>query len=230
MLDRPEIDWDRAACRRTFGIAPDARVVLLMAANVSSPYKGTLLGVDALRRLSGRARDGGGVTVLVAGGSTDAVNWDGVVPRPVFAGFIRDEGRLAQAYRAADVTLMPSVADNLPYVALESLACSTPLATFRVGGLAEIAGDGERGLAVAPFDTVALADAVAVLLSEPTRRRALGEAGRRWVEENCSMDAAVEANLGVYRAAVARWRSENDVPVCRADAAHAGAGRDGGRN
>jgi glycosyltransferase involved in cell wall biosynthesis len=191
-------------------------VVLLVAANFSSPFKGTQLGIEALKRLGGMTGGGGGgggdVTVLIAGAREEGADWAGV-PRPVFAGFIGDEGRLAQAYRAADVTLMPSVADNFPYVALESLACGTPLATFRIGGLTEIVGadeadGGRRGLAASPFDTGELAGNIAAILGDADRRRALGDAGRRWVKENCSMDAFVAANLAVYREAVDRWRGD----------------------
>jgi glycogen synthase len=52
---------------------------------------------------------------------------------------------------------MPSLGENFPYVALESLACGTPVASFRVGGLVEILGVDERGVFARPFDADDLA-------------------------------------------------------------------------
>ena len=51
----------------------------------------------------------------------------------------------------------------------------------------EIVVDGETGLLVSPGDTSALAGAILSLLQDPARRRAMGEAGRRRVEERFSL-------------------------------------------
>src|SRR4029450_12461183 len=129
MLDDPAVDTPRQEARATFGLAPGAKVTLLIAAVFESPYKGMPLAVEALRQLRP-----GEAQVLALGPSADQVVRDLPVPvtRP---GHASAPPNLAHPYRPADLTLMPSVADNFPYVALESFACRTPIVCFCVGGL-----------------------------------------------------------------------------------------------
>ncbi|MEZ0264004.1 MAG: glycosyltransferase [Phycisphaerae bacterium] len=204
---------DRAAARARFGIAPGARVVLLLAADLSSPYKGARLAVEVLAHLAALSTD---VTVLLAGRNTAAVadslrtaaGGDGRL-RVADAGLLSGDGVLARAYRAADLSLVPSVADNFPYVALESLACATPVVSFAVGGMPEIVGDsafpddfGPRGLTAPPFDPAALADRTARVLADPDLRARLGDAGARWARARCHPAAALRANLDAYAEAI----------------------------
>jgi glycosyltransferase involved in cell wall biosynthesis len=207
MMDRTETRAERADCRRELGIAPDARVVLLVAANFGSPFKGMPLAVDALPRLGGR------VTVLVAGAGGEELRARLGVP-VVSTGFVSDEGRLARVYRAADVTLVPSVADNFPYVVLESMACGTPVVAFRVGGLVEMLGERERGLLTRTFDTAELAENLKTVLDTPDLRERLGAAGREWVASQCDPRQYVEHHLRLYRDVCGGW---NRVDGPRAD-------------
>jgi glycosyltransferase involved in cell wall biosynthesis len=73
--------------------------------------------------------------------------------------------RLADWYRAADLTVLSSRSEGLPNVLRESLACGTPFVSSRVGGVADIAGDG-AGRLVPPGDPVAMAREIAVALAE----------------------------------------------------------------
>lgn len=66
---------------------------------------------------------------------------------------------LAEIYGAADVFVNTTLDDNFPTTNLESLACGTPVVTFRAGGSAESVGDG-TGIAVGKGDGKALAEAV----------------------------------------------------------------------
>ncbi|MBI2835569.1 MAG: glycosyltransferase [Acidobacteria bacterium] len=60
--------------------------------------------------------------------------------------------RLAAYYSAADVYVLATVADNLPYTVLEAMACETPVVASRVGGIPEQVEDGTTGLLVPPRD------------------------------------------------------------------------------
>ncbi|PYN22709.1 MAG: hypothetical protein DMD99_16065, partial [Candidatus Rokuibacteriota bacterium] len=63
---------------------------------------------------------------------------------------------------------------------------------------------GETGLLVTPEDPAALADAIAALLTDPARRKSLGQAGRERVRQEFSISAMVDATAAVYRRAAGR--------------------------
>ena len=75
--------------------------------------------------------------------------------------------QLPDWYRAADLTLLPSRSEGIPNVLRESLACGTPFVASHVGGIPELSGE-PWGRLVPPENPVALAEAVARGLSEPT--------------------------------------------------------------
>ena len=78
---------------------------------------------------------------------------------------IRAHHQLPDWYRAADVTVLPSLSEGVPNVLRESLACGTPFVASRVGGIPEISTDPANRL-VAPGEPTVLAEAIALALHE----------------------------------------------------------------
>jgi glycosyltransferase involved in cell wall biosynthesis len=107
---------------------------------------------------------------------------------------------LMERYRRADVFCLPSRQEGFGIVFLEAMACGKPVVAARVSAVPETVVDGETGLLVDPNDSEALARALAVLLSDPKRRRVLGEAGRRRVEQYRADRVAEAFLLGVQAA------------------------------
>ena len=106
---------------------------------------------------------------------------------------------LPAAYAALDVFAMPcrtrlagTDVEGLGIVYLEAQACGVPAIAGRSGGAPEAVRDGETGLVVDGRDRPAVAAAIVELLDDPDRRAAMGEAGRRWVEEVWSWDAIAD--------------------------------------
>jgi D-inositol-3-phosphate glycosyltransferase len=90
---------------------------------------------------------------------------------------------LADYYRAATVTVIPSHTESFGLVAVESQACGTPVVAARVGGLRTAVADGVSGLLVDGHDPLDYAAAIRRLLAEPAlaaklRRGAVAHAGR----------------------------------------------------
>jgi glycosyltransferase involved in cell wall biosynthesis len=110
----------------------------------------------------------------------------------------RTQTELLAEYRAADLFALASrVArdgdrDGLPNVLAEAQSQGLACVATRVSGIPELIEDGVGGVLVAPEAPDALARALAALIADPARRRALGEAGRRRVAEKF----ALEANVG----------------------------------
>ncbi|OGN82657.1 MAG: hypothetical protein A2082_01560, partial [Chloroflexi bacterium GWC2_70_10] len=77
-----------------------------------------------------------------------------------------DQPRLALWYSAADLCAVPSLTESFGLVALEAMACGTPVVATRVGGLQTVVEDGESGLLVPPGDHAALAEAIEQVLMD----------------------------------------------------------------
>ena len=94
---------------------------------------------------------------------------------------------VARYLAAADVVAVPSIrdeagnVDGLPNVVMEALASATPLVTTRAGGIGAVVDDGINGVLVAERDAAALAAAIAGLLGDRARGRALGARARQGV-------------------------------------------------
>jgi glycosyltransferase involved in cell wall biosynthesis len=112
-------------------------------------------------------------------------------------------------YNGSAVFLAPSVVEGFGKPPIEAMACGCALVTTDNGGSADYAIDGDTALVCPPKDGRALADAMARLLHDDDLRCALAERGREYVRrfdwDNSA--ATLEAFLGDYGAAPARWRS-----------------------
>ena len=201
LLDEPATRIDRIEARRQLGMAPEAEVVLMVSVNLGDVHKGLAQGLEALHRL---AADHPRLEVVLLGrpgpGLAAAI---GGLPHRIHEATTSED--LALHYRAADVTLIPSLADNFPYVAIESLACETPFAAFAMGGPLEIADEQRNGLLATCFDSERLAGCVHRLLSEAALRNRLGTTGAAWVRDHCAPKAMLAAVEQTYADAIAAF-------------------------
>jgi glycosyltransferase involved in cell wall biosynthesis len=176
------------AARRRLGL--EGRRVVLYVGKLS-PGKGSADLVTAARRLAPAWPE----TLFLFVGEGDP---------GLAAPFVRHLGPLPNRevlalYPLADVVVVPSVIpDALSRVILEALWAGRPVIATRVGGNPELIEDGETGLLVERSDADALAAALASLLRDGPRRRALGEAGRRHVEALCGAGGSLDRLLDVY--------------------------------
>ncbi|UOY00943.1 D-inositol-3-phosphate glycosyltransferase [Blastococcus sp. PRF04-17] len=106
--------------------------------------------------------------------------------------------RLADHYRAADVTVVPSHNESFGLVALESQACGTPVVAAAVGGLRTAVRDGVSGVLVDGHDPRDYAAAVRAVLG----RRQLLRAGARRHAGLFSWDRTADALVAAYSSAM----------------------------
>jgi alpha-maltose-1-phosphate synthase len=112
------------------------------------------------------------VTELVDGlrASRSGVIWiPEMLPKP----------EVIQLLTHATVFACPSIYEPLGIVNLEAMACGTAVVGSRTGGIPEVVADGETGLLVPVGEPEPLADALNVLLRDPDRAEAMGQAGRK---------------------------------------------------
>jgi D-inositol-3-phosphate glycosyltransferase len=164
------IPTDKTAARRELDL--DQRESILLFVGRFAPSK----GADRLFEAMSHLRQQPGLRLIVVGGdgqqSPEAQNlrklskeW-GVEDAVVFAGSIEHE-RLTTYYNAADILVIPSRYESFGLVALESLACGTPVVTTRVGAMKKILQDGRAGHVVENGSPRLMAESIAGFLTWP---------------------------------------------------------------
>jgi len=140
----------------------------------------------------------------------------GVLDRIWLAG---QQRKMGPWYRTMAVYAHTSRSEGFPKAALEAMAHALPVVAFRVGGVPEAVVDGETGLLCEPDDLETFTRLLALLLSRPERARALGEAGRRRVEERFSPEVMARGMMDLFD----RTLAESGRPG--ASAAHESPGK-----
>jgi glycosyltransferase involved in cell wall biosynthesis len=102
----------------------------------------------------------------------------GISRSVTFAGWRKGQ-ELIDAYRDAELVLVPSLYEPFGIVALEAMACGKPVVASSTGGLAEIIEHGVTGFLSPPGDHLALAQHMASLLLNPALASAMGKAARQ---------------------------------------------------
>lgn len=181
---------DRQAARRALGLG-DARVLL---------YVGRiqrLKGIDLLLRAAARLRRAQPalterLQVLIVGGRPqgDGPEQDelerlerltrrlGLTEHVQFVGAV-DQARLPLYYAAAEATVVPSLYESFGLVAVESMACGTPVVASRVGGLASTVQHGQTGYLIPARDPRLYAERLAAILGDADLRARLSAGARR---------------------------------------------------
>ncbi|HEY9824734.1 MAG TPA: glycosyltransferase, partial [Stenomitos sp.] len=127
----------------------------------------------------------------------------GIADRTTFAGQVGHNDRLPWYYSAADVCVIPSHYEPFGLVAIEAMACGTPVVASNVGGLKFTVVPEETGLLVLPQDVSGFANAVGQVLTAQQWAQCRAQAASR-VQDNFSW-TGVAARLGdLYRAELAR--------------------------
>jgi D-inositol-3-phosphate glycosyltransferase len=106
---------------------------------------------------------------------------------------------LADYYRAADVTVVPSYTESFGLVAIESQACGTPVVAARAGGLVTAVDDGVSGVLIDGHESLDYAEAIRQVTGASGRREALAAGAVRHASR-FGWAATVDRLLEVYSA------------------------------
>jgi len=120
-----------------------------------------------------------------------------------FAGEVDD---VRPFYRGANVLVLPSRREGLPYSLLEAAAHGLALIATRVGGNREVAIPGRNALLVPADDHGALQRAMTKLVLDRGRRSEMGRNGRALVKERFTIERQVDRLLTLYSGLVSGCR------------------------
>lgn len=118
-----------------------------------------------------------------------------------FVGFISDED-IAEYYSRASVFILPSVSslqEGFGIVALEALACKTPVVTTEIVGVADDLEKVKGGIVVPPKNSEKLAEAIITILKDKKLQKEMGKNGRMLVEEKYTWREVARSMEKLYR-------------------------------
>jgi len=194
---------DRLTARDELGIPEDAKVALYVGRFDRRKGIETLVRAIASSNLRGNAD----LRLIIGGGArpgeSDGIERDriqDIVKELGIEEIVTFPGRLTESdlpiyYAAANVCVVPSHYEPFGLVAIEAMACRTPVVASNVGGLQFTVVPEVTGLLVPPKDEAAFAEAIDRILGNPAWGEQLGETGRQRVEIAMSWDS-VASRLG----------------------------------
>jgi len=114
----------------------------------------------------------------------------------IFAGRRED---IPEILAACDIVALSSIREGLPNALIEGMAAGKPIVATNIDGNVELVKDGENGFIVPPKEPQLFAEALLKLVQDEGLRGRMGQAARKFVEENFDRQKAIERLLEVYR-------------------------------
>jgi len=223
------VDLDRfrpagkARAREQLGLDPDEPVVLYVGRFTA------LKGLDRLLEAAAHLKRSRDFRLMIVGGDGEQTTESreltrlsrrfGILDRVTFAGRV-DHEDMPLYYSAADVLALPSHYESFGLVALESLACGTPVVTTPVGAMERIIRQDETGCVVHDASPPALARAMEAFLP---RSKALPAEEIRASVLDWSWSGVASAMIDEYALLLEKKRQEctgnrqADVPIVQTD-------------
>lgn len=181
---------DKSEARKTLKLPEDKKIVLFSAnGGVKNPFKGGEFVFQAFEKL----KDRNDILFLNIGGESrqKSDNW-------LDLGYVKETKTMAMLYSATDLYLFPTLADNCPLTAIESLACGLPVVTFETGGVPEIAENNKTGSVVEYKNGEMLTSALEKLLDDDNLREKMAENAVE-ASKKFSKERMVEEYLKLYK-------------------------------
>ncbi len=174
---------------------------MIFACRQLFPRKGIRFLLEAAAQLKPRFPD---LKVVLAGDGFERPELArlaadlGIAQDVTFLGWVPNTD-LPPYYRAAAVSVIPSLEEGFGIPAAEAMGCEVAVVASDAGGLPEVVEDGVTGLVVPRGDSGALAQAIGTLLQDPERRRVMGQAGRQRALRLFDWDRSAEQFEQLYR-------------------------------
>ena len=184
--------------RRKFSLAYGDRVILYVGRLIG--LKGLPVLLRAFSLLKNRSR--GKLLIVGDGEGKDAFRTLarelGIDSQTLWAGFV-PHAETPRYYSLASVAAFPSLADEAFGISIcEAMACGVPVVSTRVGGIPELAVDGETGFLVPAGNERELAWKMETLLEGEDLRGRMGAAGAQRVRELFTWEKVVDRLMQVY--------------------------------
>lgn len=187
---------DSEQCRFLLGIPASKKVLMFGAQTFSDPRKGSDLLLKALSSLPVSLKTES--LLLTIGDSSEAIA-EAVEIQTLNLGYVSSDRLKAIAYSAADLFIFPTRADNLPLVLQESMACGTPMVSFKVGGVPDIVRPETTGYLAEFEDTKDLSNGIVQLLEDKSLHNYMSAQCRAIALQEYSLELQAQRYIELYR-------------------------------
>ena len=143
--------------RKALGLPLDRKIVGYVP-SFASEVKGYKEVLKAFKIINEKTEGNSKPLVMLVGNKTPAD--DAICLDKTSLGYIADNEKLALAYSAADVVVVPSLEETFSNTTAEAIACGTPVVGFKTGAIPDLAVNNVTGFSVDMGDVVGLADAL----------------------------------------------------------------------
>ena len=206
--------FDRAAAGETvrpeIGIDPDAIAAVCVARLY--PQKGYPHLLEAFARVAPELPE---ARLVVVGDGPDRSALEAQVDRLDLKEAVRFTGQrddIPRVLASMDLFVLPSLWEGFGLVFLEAAAARLATIGSQVGPIPEVVAEGETGLLVPPADPDALAEALRDLLTDASKRKRLGEAGRQRAASRFCLNRMVTETEEVYDEVIGHLEPGPDRP------------------
>ena len=127
-----------------------------------------------------------------------------------FTGPIPNE-KLNDYFNRARIGVIPSLFDNLPYVAMEELLTELPIVASSNTGIKEMIEDNVSGILYSPEDYKALADGVIRLYKNKELATSMGKRGRKEILRKFSPEVIAKKNIKIYEDAIKHFHEKKNI-------------------
>ena len=187
---------DSEVCRSALGIPTKKKVILFTAHSLRDSRKGGDLLLSSLQKLPNTLQSEILLLTLGEGGDSLA-SLSGV--QTMSLGYVGGDRLKTIAYAAADISICPTRADNLPLVLQESMSCGTPMVSFNVGGVPEVVRPGVTGLLAKAEDSNDFSEKIVQLLTDKQMQQRMASSCRETALNEFSIKLQAKRYKAVYQ-------------------------------
>jgi glycosyltransferase involved in cell wall biosynthesis len=186
-------------CRSLLGIPTGKKVLMFGAESLKDSRKGSDLLLKALFSLPESLK---AETVLLTLGNDGEAISEAAGMATLNLGYVSSDRLKAVAYSAADLFIFPTRADNLPLVLQESMACGTPMVSFKIGGVPDLVRPGVTGYLATPEDAQDFCNGIVQLLEDEALRDRMSQNCRAIALAEYPLELQAQRYIELYRQAM----------------------------
>lgn len=189
---------NKSVAREAWRLPQDKNLILFSAFSATSDKrKGNQYLIPALESM---AKQGWGEnTELVVVGASEPAKPIDFGMQVHYVGNLGDEISQVLLYSAVDVTVAPSMQENLSNTVMESLSCGTPVVAFDIGGMPDLIDHMKTGYLAKSFEVNDLQTGIKWILENKERHKELSVTARQSVIDKYTLEKVATQYADLYK-------------------------------